>query len=239
MPSSPAIGARPGYTLPQRNVRIDWSHPLAVGLNDYFLCDRPVPLELVSRQPPNLRSNPGTMTGIYGGVGVNMAAGGFAYSPAAKPFVAPPFTAHVVFRRNTESNFQTLIASGGVSTTLGWTWTAGPSGQGFYLTFGGVAGYQFVGSLPAGRRITAGTVVVSGTTATCYRDSGAHVSSLTVGTPSTAVGITTALGICGGAGGGFVDPNDGEIAVAAIWRRALSAAEVMALHADPFCMLRQ
>lgn len=238
---SPVIGVRPGWGLTSGE-SIDRAHPLAVGLVDYILGDRPVPIDLVTGASPTLRVNPATMTPIYGGLGIDTDAGGFAWSTAAKPLVNVPLTAHAVFRR-VGSGRNNLVGYGGGGAGVGWRWAEDNVGapNSMLCTFGGVADYNITNALSG---VSAGSVVratltISGTSAIAYLDGGRFRGTATVGTMGTGVFTGTCYGVASNGSGSWDNIMTEPIAMVAVWRRALSPAEVAVLHADPFCMLRR
>lgn len=236
--AAPTIGRPPRYLLSAATPRVDWSHPFAAGLDSYVICRNNALADMVSGSPPDSQAGAGTATALSTGQAVNLSSNGAFWSLTSKPAFPLPLSAFVV-AVNPAATFKVFVSyTGSGSTGKGWKFGSSASATRLGFTLGGVADYQFaVGSLPStASEITAG-VTVAGTTATGYVN-GASVGTATVGTLSDATHRGLGIGASVSNTNVIQESLSQPIGLVAVWKRALSAAAMAQLHADPFCLLR-
>jgi hypothetical protein len=160
---------------------------------------------------------------------------GVFWSVTAKPTVAVPFSAFVWIVHGNAAAVG-WVSYGGSGPGNGWMLGTNTGAQ-MRLLFGNVAVYNFsAGSLPAAVTEITAAVSVAGSTAAGYVN-GMHVGSVSVGAMATP--SSRGLGIGAGANASStVNPHSRPVGLVAVWKRAISSAEVASLDADPFQMLR-
>lgn len=243
----------PGQVKPTGVPRIDWSHPLAQGLLFYgFDTGLGVILDLAggrpSQQMPSASIKASNSVTPWGS-GLNWTPGSgtdgrfFSSDAAIRAATAnPPWTAAMAtVQKATNAQVErpfNRTAGNGSGATCNWLfqYPASSSQLSFYLNSGGtVAGPvgTFSGSLNS--LVTAVGVATSGSTASFYAN-GALVGSLTgltIGSSNT----NDAICFSGDSSANSQHAGSGFVFYGAFWNRALSQAEILQLHLDPYCFL--
>lgn len=231
--AAPGIGDRRRLTPPV-TARVNWSHPLAQGLR--FWANPAAGADIV-------RGYPGTISGgaspsSRGGIEFSDASGQITYGQANGGLLSSgsEWSAVVQF------NMGTLADKWFIGKRQGFS--PGNSEFGFGTGGGGSSAnvqrkdgfVNIAGVFSANTSYIAGASI-SASTVNIYTNgnlAGSAASDMRADTGPTA---TLSVGRRADEGGdGF---TTGSIQWAAVWARALSAAEMAQVYADPFCMLRR
>ena len=230
-----ALGQRTRWSPPV-TAKIDWSHPAAAGLKSFVVCgiDYVGNRVITSGSPPHGADSPF-------GRSRNHAGGAGFVVPGVRPLQAPGVSFLAVARKASSANPNPFIL--GVSGNTGTAW-----GYGLYSPSGGsdlrwinggvaIASLGFTLGINQWRCIVAVGSAGSQTSVQGWVDGVGSAAMSLAG--STAPLNDFSIGGCNGTTGGAVaDPWEGDVAVGAVWARALEPALAQSLSADPFQFLR-
>jgi len=237
--AAPTIGRRPRWN-PGPTASVDWSHPISLGLKSYVLPSHSVDLVrglvTTSGNPARAATPYGqglTLDGVDDYVDIGRPIGAGAWTLFALVKLASTvngFGPAIIGERYTSSNSNVAYNLGLAPAT-----SSSPSNLATGYFNGGWS--NAVGSaLTVGAWTScAGTFAGSAGLLSLYVD-GLRVATNTGSGTDPAPNENTNIGRRHDATGTSLFPGD--IAVAAIWNRALPAVEVAALYADPFVLLR-
>jgi hypothetical protein len=246
-----------GQIKPNGLVRIDWSHPLTTGLLFYGFDTGAWIIDLV-------RGTNQTLVGTYDTGGMTAYGSGIAYNndgsflfpsdanidAAGSPVSGAGYSwACAYVQTGTVGSFTRPFGrtaqNGGSQPFLNWDFEINPSAAGQNVAVADFAGSgpsvqtsgQWTGNANNTFTSLAASILNLGPLGTLtFYAQGAQISQSTLSVP---VASTTNAGIffSGASSAGAVSPFIGKVFYGAFWNRVLTAAEVAALHADPYCFL--
>jgi hypothetical protein len=237
---------RYGQTKPFGSIpQINWGHPLAQGLLFYgYDTGAGTIVDLVgSRKMNTVGTVDGTSSSVFGsGVLYNVDGTRYFNSDAAvrQSFAQVSFGCAIFQTANTAANatpFGRVAENNSSAPYVNYDFQAtGPAGYGLFY---GDGVSSFTGSATfsiAHNAFTSLLGVISGGGNYSYYGNGVIVTistGVTYGNDSNLDPIT----FSGGSNASALNPFPGFVYYGAIWNRALSAAEALTLHQDPYCFL--
>jgi hypothetical protein len=243
--AAPAIGLRQRFA-PNTTARIDWSHPLAAGLRVLLV---PYVGDLVTKLPPRTAPNAGVAVASTSyGPGTTEASATSHWSIIGVAQAAGPLTMAVVFRKGSGSSASACVMNYQSSSTptseargfsVGWgSTTMDGNGTNLVMLDNSVAWKSTGVTLSDGDHVVVLTHPVGGGTLTAYID-GVSVYTSTSQGPTTSGGWSVVLGAQLSNGSSRRIASTDAVVAGATWTRVLSRAEISAITADPFQMLRR
>lgn len=164
----------------------------------------------------------------------NGSSGGFVEF-ASVPYIPPPFSGLMLLKKSSLIT-EALVSFGGASAAKGWKISSRDNARTICLTYGGVADYVISASFfPAVPELIPVVIISQGSTCYAYSPYGKYSR-----TGLGAAGNPTKPLTMGAAHNGtvYADYSASEIALTALWSRALSEAEAMELIANPWQLFR-
>lgn len=251
---SSGVALRRRRWAPSPNGRVDWSHPLAVGLVDLVGFGNGAPVSHATGLVGAASGSVGRPASPVGGAGSASASTGYwtLPNPRGALLSGGPITMMIYARRSSsgEANYS---AFGGMPYSTSW---ASPYGHAFmsapapgfttnlgfiYSSSGAVYNQaNWSGPVSHDNWQWHTVVLIPGTSITLYVNgvsfgSGTYVAGALGNTPAapSSPPAMTFSNVPAGSNG-----SPGGVAFAAWWRRPLTAAEIAAVISDPFGMVR-
>jgi hypothetical protein len=243
--SAPAIGLRPRFA-PGANAHVDWSHPLAAGL-EFCVVPSAGINDLARGYVGTISGSPTLSPGPLGVAG-NLSSGTsdfYEYSGVPDAPFLGPMTMMWVGVMRTASAFRSLVhkhaSNGGNANPL--SYYVGNSASPMTITSSRAASnnrnFETAGCFATN---TTNTVVVTHPSGTVTDAPTFYVNGLVFSGTGAGIGTGAVTGsqaaVRVGRRADGSTQTDGLVHACMLWSRALSANEAAALTADPFCMLR-
>ena len=234
----------PGQVKPNGIPRIDWTHPLANGLLFYaFDTGLGPPIDLAGGNiGVSQGSGSAPTTGVTAnGTGLQYNAGtSYVYTLASLGSQVPTSGTlacafNTVAAPTGGAGICNLSTSSGSEGYFDFEWNS--VGGGGVQSYAAAGGNTFVGATGASGALNTYISMVEtevANTAIQYLN-GAQSASASATLPSPLINSASQVAIGDYVGAGF--PYKGFIPYVGVWSRALSAAEVLQLHQDPYCFL--